>query len=124
MSAVSYEPVIVRPRPRVVEPQVSMAFREPSTRGGLRPGRRTLAMRRGVVAGGCAGPTVRAAARPVRAAARPVRDWVAEVQAVVFVVLVLVGLVVAVPKLVAMAQPDPAVDPVPGDPAWSHVVKE
>ncbi len=42
----------------------------------------------------------------------------------VFALLVLLGVAIAAPKLWAMTQPDPHLDPVAGDPAWLHVSDE
>ncbi|MDO5093649.1 MAG: hypothetical protein Q4D79_09570 [Propionibacteriaceae bacterium] len=41
-----------------------------------------------------------------------------------FVVLTAFGFLVAAPQLLAMGGPDPAVDPVAGDPAWVHVIDD
>lgn len=103
MSAVSCEPVVTRDAVR----------RAACPR---RRARRTLALRRGPVAAGCGRSTTATAVRSPGV-------WLVELQAVVFVVLVLLGLLFAVPKLVAMTQPDPSLDPVAGDPAWAHVTE-
>ena len=112
MSAISHAPVAVRPRPRPLDAPARVEVGEVVRPVVLRC--RRLAVRRGTVSGGCARPTVLDARRSRHAR-------LAEVQAVVFVVLVIVGLLIAVPKLLAMTQPDPSVDPVAGDPAWAHV---
>lgn len=103
MSALSIEPVVARRQPEVV--------RVP------RPVSRRPLPRRGGVVAGCS-------RRPGGAvAARPGAVRLARLQTVLFVVLVVVGFLVAAPKLLAMTQPDPYVDPIPGDPAWAHVTE-
>lgn len=95
MSAVSIESVTARPRPRGVEVSSGPV---------VRAGRRRSCV--GVVAS---------------AAVERRRSWIDRVQTAIFVVLTVLGFLIATPALIEMTRPDPAVDPIPGDPAWAHV---
>ncbi len=55
---------------------------------------------------------------------RPRRPWWVRVKMAVFALLTTLSFAVATPHLLAMTQPDPAVDPVAGDPAWAHVFND
>lgn len=103
MSALSIEPIVARRQPEVARV--------------ARPASRRALPRRGGVVAGCS-------RRPAGVVApRPRAVLLARLQTLLFVALVVVGCLVAAPKLLAMAQPDPYVDPVPGDPAWVHVAE-
>ena len=55
---------------------------------------------------------------------RPSRLMWLRLKKVMFAVLTALGFLVAAPQLLAMGGPDPAVDPVAGDPAWAHVIDD
>ena len=55
---------------------------------------------------------------------RPRRSLWMRLKMIAFTILTTFGFLVAAPQLLAMIGPNPAVDPVPGDPASAHVLND